>query len=282
MCAVSNMSFLRPSALYNFLISYPALRWLPCQSWGFLRWPGLDGFFRLFVVVLLWSTLSELRFIPSSSMYPTLRVGDRIIVEKASYYIRSPAIHDIVTFKDPTQSSGENTDAVFIKRIVAKAGDTVEPHLSHISTHMPSFSFLAPGLKWTASKCAFLTLSGQSQIFQSRPQLAKKKMMALGLQNVLPKMCDLNFQSYFSKIFNSSSFPTVNHGALYINGVAQQEDFIAEPPAYAMQLTHVPNGHVYVLGDNRNNSYDSHVWGPLPVKNIVGRYVTCYHRPRNI
>ncbi|KAH1245390.1 Chloroplast processing peptidase [Glycine max] len=251
------MSFLRPSALYNFLISYPALRWLPCQSWGFLRWPGLDGFFRLFVVVLLWSTLSELRFIPSSSMYPTLRVGDRIIVEKASYYIRSPAIHDIVTFKDPTQSSGENTDAVFIKRIVAKAGDTVEPHLSHISTHMPSFSFLAPGLKWTASKCAFLTLSGQSQIFQSRPQLAKKKMMALGLQNV-------------------------NHGALYINGVAQQEDFIAEPPAYAMQLTHVPNGHVYVLGDNRNNSYDSHVWGPLPVKNIVGRYVTCYHRPRNI
>ncbi|KAL2339744.1 hypothetical protein Fmac_007684 [Flemingia macrophylla] len=194
------MSFLRASALYNFLISYPALRWMPCQSWGFLRWPGLDGFFRLFVVALLWSTFSELRYIPSSSMYPTLRVGDRILVEKASYYIRSPSIHDIVTFKDPTQHSGENTDAIFIKRIVAKAGDTVEVH----------------------------------------------------------------------------------HGALYINGVAQQEDFIAGPPTYTMQLTYVPKGHVYVLGDNRNNSFDSHVWGPLPIKNISGRYVTCYHRPTNI
>jgi len=82
MDVVCSMSLLRSSAIYNSVTNYPALRWMPCQSWGFLRWPGLDGFLRLLVVGLLWSTFSELRFIPSSSMFPTLRVGDRIIVEK--------------------------------------------------------------------------------------------------------------------------------------------------------------------------------------------------------
>ncbi|MED6123889.1 hypothetical protein PIB30_053870 [Stylosanthes scabra] len=98
------MSFLRPCAMYNFFVASPSMRWMPCQSGGFVfRWPGLDGFMRLLLLALLWTMLSEIHYIPSSSMYPTLRVGDRILVEKASFYIRSPAVNDIVTFRDPTQ-----------------------------------------------------------------------------------------------------------------------------------------------------------------------------------
>ena len=76
------MSFMKPSALYMFLTTYVSFRWMPCQSWGFLRWPGLDGFLRLLVVVLLWSMFSEIRYITSNSMHPTLREHDRVIIEK--------------------------------------------------------------------------------------------------------------------------------------------------------------------------------------------------------
>ncbi len=60
---------------------------------------------------------------------------------------------------------------------------------------------------------------------------------------------------------------------VYVNGVKLDEPYIHERPSYKRASIVVPQDHVYVLGDNRRNSSDSHIWGPLPVDAIRGKVV---------
>jgi signal peptidase I len=62
----------------------------------------------------------------------------------------------------------------------------------------------------------------------------------------------------------------VQDGKVYLNDTPLAEGYIAEPPAYNMEQVQVPEDQLFVMGDNRNNSNDSHVWGFLPKQNVIG------------
>lgn len=74
----------------------------------------------------------------------------------------------------------------------------------------------------------------------------------------------------------------VRSGRVYINGEEQDEPYTAEDAQYEFGPVSVPPGQLLVLGDNRNHSFDGHLWGFLPKKNVIGRAVFTYWPPWRI
>ncbi|PPS44195.1 signal peptidase I [Chroococcidiopsis sp. TS-821] len=145
----------------------------------------------LVLAFLIRTFVAEPRYIPSDSMLPTLHMGDRLVVEKVSYWLHPPMTGDIIVFEPPPklQTMGYAKDQAFIKRVIGKPGDIV----------------------------------------------------------------------------------AVANGKVYLNNQPLTEDYIAEPPAYQWGPQQVAENEFFVMGDNRNDSNDSHVWGFLPRENIIGR-----------
>jgi len=63
----------------------------------------------------------------------------------------------------------------------------------------------------------------------------------------------------------------VKEGVVYVNGSPLDEPYIKDQPSYTLSPTEVPENGYFVLGDNRNNSSDSHKGWTVPRQNIVGK-----------
>jgi signal peptidase I len=68
----------------------------------------------------------------------------------------------------------------------------------------------------------------------------------------------------------------IRDGRVLVNGKAMTEPYIMAPPHYQMAPQRVAPGQFFVLGDNRNNSSDSHVWGLVPWSDIIGQAWVSY------
>jgi signal peptidase I len=74
----------------------------------------------------------------------------------------------------------------------------------------------------------------------------------------------------------------VKGGRVYINDQPLREDYIEEKPSYQWGPMQVASDSYLVLGDNRNNSYDSHYWGFVPRDRIIGRAVVRFWPPNRV
>jgi len=74
----------------------------------------------------------------------------------------------------------------------------------------------------------------------------------------------------------------VKEGLVYLNNNALDEPYIMDKPDYEKAPVTVPKGHVFVMGDNRTNSHDSHIWGFLPKKNIQAKAMVRFWPPNRI
>jgi len=68
----------------------------------------------------------------------------------------------------------------------------------------------------------------------------------------------------------------IKEGTLYVNNEPQEESYLAEPIQYEFGPVIVPEGGIFVLGDNRNRSFDSHEWGFALIDSVKGKAFITY------
>lgn len=70
----------------------------------------------------------------------------------------------------------------------------------------------------------------------------------------------------------------VKNGAVYVNGEKLDESYLTVKTNY-LGMWSIPSGQLFVLGDNRNNSSDSHDWGTVPMDYVIGKALVVYWPP---
>jgi signal peptidase I len=213
---------------------------LIAQPW-WLDWTA--GLFPVIIAVFfLRSFLVEPFKIPSGSMIPTLLVGDLILVNKFTYGIRLPVINLKVTEGNAPQRGDvmvfrypPKPSLDYIKRVVGVPGDRID----YLNKR--------------------LTVNGVPSATDSLPEFFDEDAMRYF------KHFEEQLGANKHRVLNDDERPAYVPGADQFPG-RDQCTYSVE----GVSCT-VPQGHYFMMGDNRDNSLDSRYWGFVPEQNIVGK-----------
>ncbi|MDO5692194.1 MAG: signal peptidase I [Pseudomonadota bacterium] len=210
------------------------------QPWWLDYTAGL--FNVILIVFLLRSFVFEPFKIPSGSMIPTLLVGDLILVNKFTYGLKLPVIHTRLTQGKPVQRGDvvvfrypPQPSVDYIKRVVGAPGDEV----AYLNKQLTVNGQPVPHTAVTD----FLNESTMEYYKQFDEQLGQKNHRII---------IDERDSAFISGVFD---FPYKENCRYSIEGV----------------VCTVPQGHYFMMGDNRDDSLDSRFWGFVPDGNIVGK-----------
>ncbi|WP_105200749.1 signal peptidase I [Pseudoalteromonas sp. T1lg10] len=206
------------------------------------------------IITVFRSFLFEPFQIPSGSMMPTLLVGDFILVQKYSYGIKDPVWRselvatgkpergDIAVFKFPPKPELD-----FIKRVIGLPGDTIvyrnkqlyiKPHCEQGQAEQGSL------LCGEYNKIA-LDIINKDEFMQGSQQLVRLEEDLDGLKHDI--LINPRLPEFKSKYYQQQG--------------TKIDEWV------------VPEGHYFMMGDNRDNSEDGRAWGFVPEPNLVGKAV---------
>jgi signal peptidase I len=205
----------------------------------------------LLIVFLLRSFVAEPFKIPSSSMRPTLEVGDFILVNKFSYGIRLPIVErkivpvgdpqrgDVVVFRYPVNPSQD-----FIKRVIGVGGDEVAYRDKQITVNGSPWPQRRDG---TYSYLEGLRFETTERFLEAVAGAPAPREHAIAV---------------------TPGAPSVSTGG--VRPFPGRENCDYNERGFVCR---VPAGQYLMMGDNRDNSADSRVWGFLPHEQVYGKAV---------
>jgi len=228
---------------------------------------AVAGLLAVLVIVFITVRMS----VPTGSMIPTIDPKDSFFVDRVSYYFRGPSPGDIVVFW--------HTEEVLVNKIVSgspagRAGVEVGGRIISINRE-PVFSAVGGDeivRSLAVGQQILLGLSGTAQLDLGPKKSGVDSLAALG---VVTRERRLRYVKRLIAIGGQTV--EISGGDVYIDGIRLDDErfdryYYSNDPRmrYGVNETLVPEGKLFVLGDNSSNSWDSRYWGFVSEDDFIG------------